>query len=247
MFAASHRDTGAMTETVLHHAASGSPNSSEEIGSHQGTPETKLTAFSPEELRAQPNLSAYGLVKPNVPPAFSLGKSQGKSSPINLSIGTLFGSQDPFVSASGSASAIRSSNLSPTASSFTPFNLQQNGFAPGGPRGLNPFVSQPENQNDTFGGDSILKTPTVAANLHSEQDQVFLGSQTYSNPLASTQLGRHLTIEVVPPKIGNFSSESETSRSLMICQISRKTTLKEIDEFFSVWKTRLKLKGPSLT
>lgn len=237
----------AVMASTQQHATSGSPISSEEIESHHGTPETKLSAFSPENFRTQPKAGGtYGAVRSNLPPAFSLNHAQAKSSPkTKLSNINIFASQDPFVTNLSCASNGRGSNnhpkLSPVASSFTPHKLQEQVLVSARPHGSNGSLLKSNSQVGILGLSHVAATPvlvTASANGDSEKPPVIIGSEvpavTTSQPDFSVPLNCQTSAEGVFIKIGRFSSDDETSRSLVISQIPQTTSSKDIDGFFSV-------------
>lgn len=227
-------------------ATSGSPISSEEVESHHGTPETKLSAFSPEVFRTQPMVGAYGAVRSNLPPAFSLNHAQGRSSPkTKLSNLNIFGSQDPFVTNLSCASNGGGSNnppkLSPVASSFTPHKSQEQQPISARSHGSNLSVLKPNSHVDVLGLGHIAATPargTASANGNLGKSPVNVGSEapalSTSQADFSVPLNGLTGTERVFIKIGRFSSDDETSRSLVISQIPQTTSSKDIDGFFSV-------------
>ena len=234
-----YHSTASMMDSARYNVTSGSPNSSEEIESHHGTPETKLSVFSPEEFRAQPKTSPYRVGRSNLPPPFTLGNAQVKPSPkLNLSKTTTFGCQDPFI-ASPNISTARNSDfppkLSPTASSFTPLKFQQESLSHGMVHTLNSHLHKASVQN----GSSMLGAYpmyTMGPNISSAHLPLDKHPLTISDSsqTTSTSLSFPLSIEVVPPKIGVFSTDGVSSRSLMVTQVSRKASPKEIEDFFSV-------------
>jgi hypothetical protein len=229
-----------MDSASLHHT-SGSPNSSEEIGSHHNTPETKLTAFSPEDGRLLPRVAEYKTVRSNLPPAFALGQAQGHpGSTIGLSNTATFGGQDPFITNSSATCRACSPRphpkLSPGASSFTPLESRQKGCIsePNGNRETGLANLQYQSNISKLGyapRTSGYNTPVN--NLNSEHQRFMMPMSPTGLPV-STSPETALKIEVVPVKIGYFSSDGETSRSLIISDISPRTPSKEVEEFFSV-------------
>lgn len=237
----------AVMASTQQHATSGSPISSEEIESHHGTPETKLSTFSPEVFRTQPKVGAYGAVRSNpLPPAFSLNHAQGKSSPkTKLSNLNIFGSHDPFVTNPSCVSNGRVSNnppkLSPVASSFTPHKFQEQVSVNAKPHGSNVSVLKSNGKVGILGLSHVAATSapgTASASGDSGKPPVIVGSEvpalTTSQPDFSVPLNDHTSAEGPFIKMGRFSSDDETSRSLVISQIPQTTSSKDIDEFFSV-------------
>ena len=80
--------------------SSSSPSSSGGIESVHGTPETKSTAFSPENVREQTKVAANKGIKVHMPPAFSLHSTAMKNSPKQLTVrSSAVKDQDPFAGA----------------------------------------------------------------------------------------------------------------------------------------------------
>lgn len=116
------------------HISSGSIDqsspSSGGVDSLRGTPGTKVTEFSPEDVRGEPKVDGKGMAKANFPPTFSLQGVPIKFSP-NGKVGTIRGmaSHDPFttgtsvLTVNGNSSA--GIKLSPTAAAFMPLQSNQ--------------------------------------------------------------------------------------------------------------------------
>lgn len=227
-----------MNSASCHHT-SGSTNSSEEIESQHGSPETKLTAFSPEDVRLKTRLGEYKTVRSNLPPAFALGQSQDHpGSIVNIDS---FGSQDPFVANSGVVYRPRSPRpqprLSPGASSFTPLESREWGSGLGLKSEWESTITSPQYQGNTLKTGYLPRVSTFGAPANdggSEQLRVPTMSKSLASQLGPMPQNAALKIEVVPVKIGYFSSDGETSRSLIISDVSARTFPKEVDEFFSV-------------
>lgn len=243
------RSTAAMMNSASCHHTSGSPNSSEEIESRHGSPETKLTAFSPEDVRLQPRVGEYKAVRSNLPPAFALGQPQDHSSSIN-GAGNIdpFGCQDPFITNSSTVYRARSPRpqprLSPGASSFTPLGPREYGSSPGLKSNWESGVTSPQcpgsfSKLGYLPRISTYGAPTNDGNLEQLRAPTMPKSPTLQP--GSMSQNTALKIEVVPVKIGYFSSDGETSRSLIIGDISPRTSPKEVDEFFSVCYHRAKM------
>lgn len=118
------------------HSSSGGADSYK----HEGTPDTRLTAFSPDGNSARPNkllapLSLSGPVDHSV---------RFHVTPVNgFGIPSANAEKDPFIS--GTAIPKPERKLSPTASSFRPVSVPPVAHGPlGGPSGLNlgPAASQ---------------------------------------------------------------------------------------------------------
>ena len=237
----------AVMASTQQHATSGSPISSEEIESHHGTPETKLSTLSPEVFSTQPKVGAYGAVRSHpLPPAFSLNHAQGKSTSKTKSSNlNIFGSHDPFVTNPNSVSDGRGSNnppkLSPVASSFTPHKFQEQVSINAKPHGSNVSVLKSNGQVGSSGLSHIAATlaPGTASTIgDSGKPPVMAGTEvpelTASQPDFFVPLNSYTSIEGPYTKMGRFSSDDESSRSLVISQIPQTTSSKDIDGFFSV-------------
>ncbi|KAL8795982.1 MAG: hypothetical protein Q9195_001558 [Heterodermia aff. obscurata] len=214
----------------------GSPSSSEAANSAQNTPETKLTAFSPEELRSGYKAAKNGIVRPNVPPTFALNvfpkaSPSGKASNIPAALG----SGDPFVSSSAGLNTgrrlIDGPKLSPIASSFIPRGAQQGLYGNGNRQNFGVPAST-----------SSMSVGTSGTGFHGTPPRIniFSGKQgAYDSRTAASASGtphRSQTSVAGSPrkfvKIGQFSSDVNTSRYLFIGHISTKTSMAELDQFF---------------
>ena len=228
------------------HPTSDSPISSEEVESHHGTPETKLSAFSPEVFRTQPKAGVYGAVRSNFPPAFSLHHTQGNSSSkASLSNLSIFGSQDPFITnlnvADNGQGSTNSPKLSPVASSFTPRRFHELPCISARPIGLNVSLLKSNSQVSIVGLGHVETKPfpgTASTNNGSGKPPVIAGADvpalTTIQPDTSVSLNGQTSAEGGFIKMGRFSSDDESSRSLVISQIPQSTSSKDIDGFFSV-------------
>ena len=216
----------------------GSPSSSEAANSAQNTPETKLTAFSPEELRSGYKMTKSGIVRPNVPPAFSLN-AFSKASPggKGSNIPAALGSADPFVSSSASLSTARRLNdgpkLSPIASNFIPRGAQQNLFSNGTRQTFGLPASTSNTSIGSAGTNFSGASPSI--NIFSGKHGAYDGRSTAS---ANGTPHRSQTSVAGSPrkfmKIGQFSSDVNTSRYLFIGHISTRASIAEIEQFFHV-------------
>ena len=236
-----HTTAATMNSASCHHT-SGSTNSSEEIESQHGTPETKLTAYSPEDIRLQPRLGEYKTVRTKLPPAFALGQPQDHPGSTN-GVGHInpFGCQDPFVTNSSTVyrphSPRTQTRLSPGASSFTPLESREWGSSPGLKSNWESGVTNTQYQGSFSKIGYLPRTTTCGAPTNDgspEQLRVPTMPKSPTSQLGPMPVNTPLKIEVVPVKIGHFSSDGETSRSLIISDVSPRTSPKELDEFFSV-------------
>lgn len=237
-----------MNSASCHHT-SGSTNSSEEIESQHGSPETKLTAFSPEDVRLKTRLAEYKTVRSNLPPAFALGQPQDHPGSTNGVVNIdHFGSQDPFVTNSGAVyrpcSPRPQPRLSPDASSFTPLESREWGSSSGLKSNWESTITSPQYQGSISRTSYLPRTSTCGALANDgspEQLRVPTMSKSLASQIGPVSQNTALKIEVVPVKMGFFSSDGETSRSLIISDVSPRTSPKEVDEFFSVGYSRAKL------
>ena len=215
----------------------GSPSSSETVNSAQNTPETKLTAFSPEELRSGYKVSKSGIVRPNVPPAFSLNihpqaSPSGKTGNASNSV-----SADPFVSSSTATSSTGRGfhgepKLSPVASSFTPQGSIESLFRSGSgqyfrlPASTSKYLT--ESSATDFGD------PASSFNAFSKEFATQEEPATSANATPRQSQSSSVASSKVFPKLGQFSSDVGSSRYLYVGNVPSKTPNTEIEQFFHV-------------
>jgi len=200
----------------------GSPSSSEAVASTQNTPETKLTAFSPEELRSSHRAVKTGIVRPNVPPPFALNIYSRPSSSGNAGNSTTSAFSDPFVGPSSLVGTGLSSSdlpkLSPAATSFTPLGRQS----------LSVPVAAVKHRDETNESRATTPRPNdTPINLAAQNT-----ASTASNGAA--QASTSLTEASAFPKVGHFTSDHNTSRYLMVGQVAMRTPLADLEAFFNV-------------
>ena len=213
---------------------SASPNSSEEVESHQGTPATKLSPFSPDQVLEEPKHMNQGIVRTRVPPPFVLARDQSSFGPSGKNGGSIVpGSQDPFLSASNLSSNTQSSGdgskLSPSASTFTPTSLIQ---------------SASTNTEFSF---SALQHPLSAPIFgNALRDLDFLSPKSRLKDLHYGPSGKKYFLSgqnsafdtvipnVGPVKLGQFSVDAQKSRSLMAGPVGKATSAKEIEKLLGV-------------
>lgn len=235
-----------MACTHDHNGTSTSPNSSEEVESHHGTPATKLSPFSPDQVLEDIKLINQGIVRARVPPPFVLARDQSNFGPNGKAGKSIVpGSQDPFLSVPNLSSNTQSSGdgskLSPNASTFTPTSLiesvSSNGIfssstfqyplsAPicgSGIQGLD-FLSPVSRSNNLQYG------PICTKYVLSGPKDTSISST--SMPAASSFSG--LVTNVGSLKFGQFSTDLSKSRSLMAGPVSRATSAKEIEKLLGV-------------
>lgn len=227
-------------------APSASPNSSEEVESHHGTPATKLSPFSPDQVLEDLKHVNQGIVRARVPPPFVLAREQSNFGP-NGKAGnsTLPGSQDPFLSVPSLSSNTQSSGdgskLSPNASTFTPTSL------------IESVSSNGTSSSSTF--QYPLSAPICGIGI---QGLDFLSPMSRSNNLQYGPIGKKsflsgsnnttispttqpagsafgtLVTNVGSIKLGQFSTDVPKSRSLMAGPVSKATSAKEIEKLLGV-------------
>lgn len=219
----------------------GSPSSSEAVNSAQNTPETKLTAFSPEELRSGYKATKSGITRPSVPPAFHLNVFSKASPSGKTSNVPALGSADPFVGSSNVLSISHHPNrghkLSPIASSFTPLGSRDSFFGSDTRQSFN----LPATTSSTSIGSSGTKFggPSSSINGFSGNLGTYDGRSTASADLTPRQSQPQTAGSPKKfSKIGQFSSDINTSRYLFIGRIPTRTSMMELEQFFHVSSTR---------
>ena len=217
-----------------HNGTSASPNSSEEIESHHGTPATKLSPFSPDQVPEEPKHVSQGIVRMRVPPPFVLDRDQSNFGPNGNSGNAIMpGSQDPFLSvpdlSSNTQSSGDGSKLSPNASTFTPTSLIESASSNGNSSssGCQYPLSTPicgiGNQIPDFFSPKSRSSNTQPA---LSGTKCFLYSPNSSVGTPITSLGSI--------KLGKFSTDISKSRSLMAGPVGRTTSAKEIEKLLGV-------------
>ena len=232
-----------MVQSYRPHGLVGSPSSSETVNSAQNTPETKLTAFSPEELRSGYKVTSSGLVRPSNPPPFSLNVYPKASPSGKTSNVPALGSGDPFVSTSTSMSASHlpqsGRKLSPVASSFTPLGSgSREGSLLGSATRQNFFL--PASTSNTSLGSSIIDVggPSPRTNRFPGK---LVPYDDHSASSADVTPRQSKAIMASPHKkflkVGQFSSDVQTSRYIFIKNVSPKTSVAELEQLFHVSQT----------
>ena len=215
---------------------SDSPHSSEEVESHPGTPATKLSTFSPEDVRTEQKISVSTAKDSNLPPAFFLHSGPTRSSSKGRMQPSLFGDPDPFTTAS-KASFHDTPKLSPSASAFMPLSLRKNAADTNGQA----LLARSSPNLDISGispNEGFHTAPLQQASqselkrlLHSVAESTLVSPTSQSptwSPESSTTRNGHAT------DFGQFSSGSNVSRYLMISDIARNTSIEEFEAFFDV-------------
>ena len=226
---------------------SASPNSSEEVESHHGTPATKLSPFSPDQVLEDLKHINPGIVRPRVPPPFVLARGQSHYGP-NGKAGNFIvpGSQDPFLSVPDLSSKTQSSGegskLSPSASTFTPTSLIESVSSNG--TSCSSIFQYP------------LSTPDCGIDI---QGPDFLSHVSRSNNPQYGSIGKKCLssgpndASIISPtslpagsfygtsvaklgsfKLGQFSTDVPKSRSFVAGPVSRTTSAKEIEKLLGV-------------
>lgn len=221
-----------------HHGFTSSPRTSDEAESHRGTPDTKLTVFSSEEV-CSPHTSVGGdPVGQGGPPTFTIKPIHPKSSPNANGSFKPYGSQDPFVVVHGPIAGSKLSHeapkLSPTASSFTPLGASGNtldvskigslGYTPRTPSGVS-FLNA-TSLPDATSGDKHLKNylQSVASEVTTMAP---IGQRSASGPTTPVKSNGYQGDDV-------SNVDVDATRSLMVSNISRKTSVEELAGFFDV-------------
>ncbi|KAL8737937.1 MAG: hypothetical protein Q9181_001200 [Wetmoreana brouardii] len=237
-----------MNSSPYHQPAS-SVNSAD-VESHHGTPETKLTVLSPEDMRTNMGGTPQNPPRSNNPPAFLLGAIPMKENPKGKGPNpVLAGYQDPFVTLKPGSTPASSSDvpkLSPVAPAFTPLRLASNasegtisntlkvpGTSSPGAIAYTPSSQPPAPVNpETRCGETSLEKyhSSVTSGTHLSRS-----SQTSSSSFHSSGAMRQLI------RSGHFSSDSPISRSLMISQIDRRTPVTELESLLCPTKYRSRL------
>ena len=222
---------------------SSSPQSSEEVGSLRGTPDTRLTAFSPEEFRTATKTSAHGSAKLHVPPPYTLKEGHVTKGVINDgSKYTTLGLQDPFFTTKGGSSN-RAPNavlkLSPTASDFEPSGLLHTIKSTGNTEasGLVPPAIPSYGATSAIGllaASSVPDIPHTKLQLKSYPSS--LTTESVISPVSQGSFSSSFgSVTVVnSPKIGPFSTDGVTSRYLKIGNAAARISAKELEETFNV-------------
>ena len=221
-----------MAGTYDGNGISASPNSSEEVDSHRGTPATKISAFSPEDNLECIKIASHDIIRSNVPPAFNLVHTNTNFSAngkVGENASLVF--QDPFVSVSLPSNVTQPSTgvskLSPGASDFTPATSiafsSSNGRSVPIPS-LHIDVPSP----------GYMVSP--AASSSSQNNSVATkcpvsGPPGPGLPPKSIQAAtaQHDTSSIAGWNIGRgFSSDKGLSRAIMLCNIPLTTSIDDI-------------------
>lgn len=232
-------------DNALRHGISSSPNSAQGTDSRHGTPETKLTAFSPDDLRTDQKPTNHHTLRSNLPPVFSLSAVPAKASPKGKVPHSDVTPQqhDPFVTAKTGLAAYSTSEppkLSPTASAFTPMGFRD--YKPGNI--VSHTLIVPSNTSDgaadTQANISRLSpssAPITSSGHLSLQRCLSSTTTTSSSSVASQPMS---TLSQKPFFGGDeslsfhFSSTTGLSRALIISQVDRDVSNREFIELFKV-------------
>lgn len=220
--------------------ASLSPNSSEEVESQHGTPATRISPFSPE-AREGLKTGGHGIVRSKIPPAFILTHVQSNSSPKGK-IGdrpSPLVSHDPFISAPLFGSATRSSTdaskLSPVASTFTPSGFRENEASAGSLGQVElPIASLSLNTSSNASPNPALSIQAGHKDTNSLKLNTLSAADLSSTAQSASSPASSVSLDIAHQKIGQFSTDDGTSRSLMVSQLSPRTSAQEIWELFNV-------------
>ena len=229
-----------------HNATSASPNSSEEVESHHGTPATKLSPFSPDQIVDDFKPANQGIVRAKIPPPFVLARNQSNFGPNgNSGNSILAGSQDPFLSVPKSSPNTQSSGdlskLSPIACTFTPTSL------------IESVSSNATSSSSTCQYPLLAPVCGTGTQVLGFNSPVSRSHNLQYGPIGKKPfpLSPHDTT-ILPPslpgrysfsilgrnegslKLGQFSTDVQKSRSLKAGPVSKTTTVKDIEKLLGV-------------
>ncbi|KAL9044105.1 MAG: hypothetical protein Q9214_002734 [Letrouitia sp. 1 TL-2023] len=230
-------------DNALRHGISSSPNSAQGTDSRHGTPETKLTAFSPEDLRTDQKPTNHHTLRSNLPPVFSLSAVPAKASPKGKASHSDVTPQqhDPFVTTKTGLTAYSTSEppkLSPTASAFTPMGFRD--YKPGNI--VSHTLIVPSNTSDgaadTQANVSRLSPSSapITSSGHLSLQRCLSSTTTTSSSSVTSQ-----PISTPSQKLFfsgdenlpiHFSSTTGLSRALIISQVDRDVSNREFIELF---------------
>lgn len=224
------------------HDLSSSVNSAD-AESHRGTPDTKSTALSPEDLQPMQRNTSRVTLASDQPPAFLLGAVPAKATSMeNASASAITGYHDPFVTITSGPVAARSSvppKLSPVAPTFTPSGFIGNT--------VGNIVSRTLSVPVNFTGSTYVYTPSSLPSSAAvpefpndqDSDERYLSSATTGTHLSHSSQASPASLrgpgtEHQPPKSGRFTSDSSISRSVRISQMNRSTLPIDVETIISV-------------
>ena len=212
--------------------------SSEGGSSHHSSPDTTFTAFSIENTHDVSKTAVEGSIKVLLPPAFTLQGVPTRSSPNSKPARSpLLGIHDPFTTSSNLISLPSTSSvglkLSPTATSFTPSSVNNQSPSSEVPRSSSTSVYQPSNRASAVSlliATSIPDNTTDNTKLKKSMPPTGLAAVALSpiGPRATT-ISTGLVADQESSKV-----RGNSSRLLMISQITTITTPKELSDIFSV-------------
>lgn len=225
-----------------HHDPSSSVNSAD-AESHHGTPETKLTALSPDELHFNHFSTTQGAHRSNQPPAFSLGAVPAKgASRGNAVQSSATGFQDPFVTTKSVLATAGSSHqpkLSAIAPSFTP-----QGHAETIGRDIFSHTLVVPGVNTSNGVGGYPSTGLHAVPVIPETPYGQLPFEGY-HPHGAISMHRPPSDQTSPfsmhspmlehqqTKSGQFSSDGPISRLVMVSHIDHTTPARSLETIFN--------------
>ncbi|KAL8701382.1 MAG: hypothetical protein Q9224_000526 [Gallowayella concinna] len=194
-----------------------------------GSPDTKLTALSPEDFRI------------NHPPTFSLGAVPRKENRGNTPKAAVNAYHDPFVSSQSTTTAAPKKILSPIAPAFTPLPLVGNT----GDSIVSSTLTIPVGPSrgaHAYSPSSLQSSPLMPVTPF---DQISFETQPLSMPSrrqysyssqASSPSVQSSTAQRHPPKSGQFSSDGFVSRSVVISHVDRRVQAADIENLLSPTK-----------
>lgn len=234
--------------SIITSAVSSPSSEAGSVDSYQGTPATKLTEFSPECVRGNLDFSLNSGTDTCLPPAFLLTNISHQAGAASRA--TKFntcGIQDPFTTPSNltatNGKTAAGPKLSPTAATFTPFQL----------------TTKLPNDNNLLSASSKIPNPSLVpeqltvplAVTHPASTPVPGSASSRSEPIQKKShkpgvavlpaIGRPFVIEptslastgiIAPTTVG--STVLSHSRYIMISHVARVMTQPEINNFFCV-------------
>lgn len=218
------------------------------VDSHRGTPGTKVTEFSPEDVRSEPKADGKGIGKAKFPPTFSLQGVPVKTSP-NGKVATIrsLANHDPFTTGSsvltvnGNPSA--GIKLSPTAAAFKPLqsttqlaviNATHPGFPDSNSLGV-PSVGQQTRGTSTVSYLNATSVPDLYPHRKITENLSYISAGPAQPPIAppahshsSGTLNGGVSSQALP------SADISSSRYLKVSNVAKVTSQKNLCEIFSV-------------
>lgn len=237
-----------MPDHVSSRSIDQSSPSSGGVESHRGTPGTKVTEFSPEDVRGEPKMDGKAIANAKFPPTFALQGVPVKVSP-NGKAGTTrgMGNHDPFTSGS-SVLAVNGNpsagiKLSPTAAAFKPFqstnqlaviNANHRGFPDRQAAGV-PSVGQQPAITSTVSYLNATSVPDLHPHRKFTEDHSHLSGGLPQPPIAPpSHTQSSVPLNGGLSSLGLPSADVASSRYLKISNVPKVTSQQNLTEIFSV-------------